>query len=174
MTPSGLHIAHVATDDKAILQQMGILGSQPPTEPRSPDICGSAPVLYEDDVGSLEYEDVPELDTSHVGFPLPPVALPPSKGKAAALEYYDYDDLDMEPDPQPSAPPFEAEDPILPSAPPQDEPQPLPSAPLEMVEPGDDPTAVGADNLPRQIGGDLVDDPRSGPSGPEPLPRYRP
>ena len=174
MAPSNLHIAHVATDDKAVLQQMGILGSQPPTEPGSSDVCSSAPILYEDDVGSLEYEDAPELGPSPVGFPLPPVSLPPSKGKAATLEYYDYDDLDMEPDPQPSAPPFEAEDPILPSAPPHDEPQSLPSAPPAMAEPDDDPTVVGVENLPRQIGGDLVDGAEPGPSGSEPLPRYRP
>ena len=174
MTPSSLHVAHVATDDKAILRQMEVLSSQPPMEPGSSDVCGSAPVLYEDDVRSLEYEDAPELGPSLVGFPLPPTALSSSKGKAAALEYYDYDDLNVEPDLQPSAPPFEAENPILPSAPPQDEAQPLPSAPLEIVDPGDDPTGLGDDNLARQMGGHSIDDAVPGPSRPEPLPQYRP
>jgi len=91
------------------------LSSQPPTEPGSScDIYSSAPILYEDDVQSLEYEGAPEPIPSHAGFPLPPTILSSSKGKAAALGYYDYDDLDVEPDPQPSAPPFEADNPILP------------------------------------------------------------
>jgi len=143
-------------------------------EPGSSDVNGSAPVLYEDDVQSLEYENAPELVPSPVGFPLPPAAVSSSKGKAAALEYYDYDDLNVEPDLQPSAPPFEAEDPILPSAPPQGEVQPLPSAPPEIVDPGDDPTALANDGLPRQMGGQVVDVILPGSSRPEPLPRYQP
>ena len=173
-TPSSLHVAHVATDDKAVLRQMEVLSSQPPTEPGSSYVCGSAPVLYEDDVQPLEYKDAPELCPSPLGFPQPPAALSSSKGKAAALEYYDYDDLNVEPDLQPSAPPFEAQDPILPSAPPQDETLSLPSAPPEIVDPGDDPTTLGDGNLPRQIGGHSVDDAMPGPSRSEPLPQYRP
>jgi len=151
------------------------LSSQPPTEPGSScDIHGSAPVLYEDDVQPLEYEGAPEPVQSHVGFPPPPTILSSSKGKAAALGYYDYDDLDVEPDLQPSAPPFEVEDPIAPSAPPPDGVQPLPSAPPEIVDPGDDPTAPTDDGLPRQTGGQPVDPVRPGSSRPEPLPRYQP
>jgi len=88
-----------------------------------------------------------------------------SKGKAAALECYDYDDLDVEPDHQPSAPPFEAENPTVPSAPPQDEAQTLPSAPPEMVDPGDDPTAPPDHSLSRQMGGEPAD---------AQLPQYQP
>lgn len=153
---------------------MEVLSSQPPTEPGSSDVHGSAPVLYEDDVRSLEYEDAPELDPSPAGFPLPPEMVSSSKGKAAALEYYDYDDFNVEPDPRPSAPPFEAENPILPSAPPQHEAQPRPSAPLEIVDHDDDPTTLDNDNSPRQMSGRSVDDTRPGPSRPEPLPQYRP
>ena len=154
---------------------MEALSSRPPTESECSDAHSSAPVLYEDDVQSLEYEGAPELGSSPVGFPRPPAAPSSSKGKAAALEYYDYDDLNVEPDPQPSAPPFEAENPILPSAPPEGEAQPLPSAPLEIVDPSDDPTALGDDDLPRQMGGgDSADDAGPDSSGLEPLPRYRP
>ena len=153
---------------------MEVLGSQPPTGPGSSEFYSSAPVLYEDDVQSLEYEDAPELGPSPVGFPPLPETLSSSKGKAAALEYYDYDDLNVEPDLQPSAPPFEAENPTLPSAPPQDGAQPHPSAPLEIVDPGDDPTALSNDHLSRQIGGQSVDDAMPGPSRSEPLPQYRP
>lgn len=153
---------------------MEALSSQPPTEPESSYAYSSAPVLYEDDVRSLEYEDAPELGPSPVGFPMPPIAPSSSKGKAAALEYYDYDDLTVEPDPQPSAPPFEADDPMLPSAPPQDEALPLPSAPPEITDHSDDPTASGDEDLPRQTGGGSTDD--TGPNSPglEPLPQYRP
>lgn len=164
-TPSNHHVAHVATDDKAVLQQMMVMGSQPPTEPESSDVCGSAPVLYEDDTQSLEYEDTPEPALPSIGFPSPPTILSSSKGKAAALEYYDYDDLDVEPDPQPSAPPFEAENPTLPSAPLEGEAQP--------VDHDDDPTASADADLP-QLDGHPVDASRTGPSRPEPLPRYRP
>lgn len=143
---------------------MEVLSSQPPTEPGSScDVYGSAPVLYEDDVESLEYEDGSELFPSP-GFPLPPTSLSSSKGKAAALEYYDYDDLNVEPDLQPSAPPFEADNPIVPSAPSQGEAQPHPSAPPEIADSGDDPTASTDNCLSRQMGEQSVD----------PLPRYRP
>ncbi|KAF9654112.1 hypothetical protein BDM02DRAFT_54614 [Thelephora ganbajun] len=173
-TSSSFHAAHVATDDKAVLRRMEVLSSQPPTEPGSSDVCGSAPVLYEDDVQSLEYEDAPELAPSSVGFPLPPTVLSSSKGKAAALEYYDYDDLGVEPDLRPSAPPFEAETPFLPSAPPQGEAQPLPSAPPEIADGDDNPTDVVDVGLPGQTGGHLVDVARPGSPRPEPLPQYQP
>ena len=153
---------------------MEVLSSHPPTEPESScDVYGSAPVLYEDDVQSLEYEDYPELAPSAVGFPLPPTSFSSSKDTAAALEYYDYDDLDVEPDLQPSAPPFEAEDPIAPSAPLQGEPQLLPSAPPEIADPGDDPTAPAEDGLSRHVGGEATDTPGPGPSRTEP-PQYQP
>ena len=172
MTPSKLHTAHVATDDKAILRQMEDLGSKPPTEPESSDVSGSAPILYEDDVRPLEHEDAPELVQSSPGFPLPPPVVSSNKGKAAALEYYDYDDLSIEPDPQPSAPPFETENSITPSAPSEGEALPLPSAPSGLVDPDCDPTA-GA-HLPLEISGYSVDTGRPGPSRTEPLPQYRP
>ena len=174
MAASTFRVAHVATDDKAVLRQMEVLGSQPPTEPGSScDDHGSAPVLYEDDVQSLGNGSASELAPSSVGFPLPPTVVSSSKGKAAALEYYDYDDLNVEPDLRPSAPPFEAEDPIVPSAPLQGEAQFLPSAPPEIVDPDDDPTAP-TDSLPQQMGGQSVDAVRPGPSRSEPLPRYQP
>jgi len=172
-TPPNSHVAHVATDDKAVLRQMEVLSSQPPTEPGSScDVHGSAPDLYEDDVETLEYEDGSELVPSH-GFPLPPTSLPSSKGKAAALEYYDYDDLNVEPDLLPSAPPFEAKNPIVPSAPPQGEAQPHPSAPPEIADPGDDPTAPTHDCPPRQMCEPSVDPVGPGSSSVEP-PQYRP
>lgn len=172
ITPSSFHVAHVATDDKAVLQQMEIMGSRPPMESEPSDVCGSAPILYEDDVRPIGHGDAPELVPSPVGFPLPPTVVSSSKGKAAALEYYDHDDFNVEPDPQPSAPPFEAGDSFLPSAPPEAETQPLPSAPPEIADPDDDPTADA--RLPRELSGSSVDTGRPGPSRPEPLPQYRP
>ena len=173
MTPSNFHIAHVATDDKAVLRQMEDLGSQPPTDPGSSDVHVSAPILYEDDVQPSEHEDAPKFISPSAAFPLPPTVVSSSKGKAAALEFYDNDDLSIEPDPQPSAPPFEAENSILPSAPSEGEVQPLPSAPPEIADSDDDPTAdVG---LPRETGDFSVDTSRPGPPRREPLPpRYRP
>jgi len=125
-------------------------------------------------VGPLECEDASELFPSP-GFPLPPTLLSSSKGKAAALEYYDYDDLNVEPDLQPSAPPFEAENPTVPSAPPQGEALPLPSsAPPEMANPGEDPTAPIDDDLSEEMGEQSVDAAGPGSSRQEPLPRYQP
>ncbi|KAF9786775.1 hypothetical protein BJ322DRAFT_674773 [Thelephora terrestris] len=172
MSLSNLHIAHVATDEKAVLQQIEDMGSQPPPEPGSSDVYGSAPILYEDDIQSLKYGDLPELEPSSVGFPLPPTLVSSSKGKAAALEYYDYDDLSVESYPQPSAPPFGADDVILPSAPPEGEAQPLPSAPPEIADPDDGPTADAG--LLGEMGGRSVDPGRLGPSRTEPLPQYQP
>ena len=148
------------------------MSSQPPTGPGSSDVNGSAPILYEDDVRSLEHEDAPELVASSVGFPLPPMVVSSSKGKAAALEYYDYDDLGIEPDPQPSAPPFEAENPILPSAPSEGEVQLLPSAPSVEVDSDGGPTADAS--LPRETSDHSADNGKPGPSKLEPLPQYRP
>ena len=170
MTPPNLHVAHVATDDKAVLRQMEVMGSQPPTEPFYDH--GSAPILFEDDVRPSDLGDTLELAPSSFGFPSPPSLVSSSKGKAAAFEYYDNEDLDVEPDPQPSAPPFEAECSVLPSAPLEDGALPPPSAPPEIVDPDDDPTADT--DLPQQLGGPSTDSGGPGPSRLEPLPLYRP
>ena len=149
------------------------LGSQPPAEPGSSDVNGSAPILYEDDVQPVQYGDAPELVPPSVGFPLPPTIVSSSKGKAAALEYYDYDDLNIEPDLRPSAPPFEAENSVLPSAPSEGGVVLLPSAPSELVDLDDDDPTTDAGSA-RETGGHSVDTDRPGPSRPEPLPRYQP
>jgi len=148
------------------------MGSQPPTEPGSSDVHGSAPILFEDDVQPVKFGDAPEPTPSSVGFPLPPTVVSSSKGKAAAFEFYDNEDLSVEPDPQPSAPPFEAGDSILPSAPPEGDTLPLPSAPPEIADPDDD--SMPDAPLPQGMGGHSVDNSRPSPPRPEPLPRYQP
>jgi hypothetical protein len=118
-----LHVAHVATDDKAVLQNMVVMGSEPPVDDDSSggshNIVVSAPVLYEDDEQSTpdDAETLPTDGATSSIFPAPPEPQPSSKGKMAAFELYHYDDLDVEPPPGPSAPPFEASDCSEPSAP---------------------------------------------------------
>ena len=121
-----LHVAHVATDDKAVLQRIVIMGSEPPVDDDpaggSCDVPISAPVLFDDDDQSFSHDT--ELSPSDGArpsmFPAPPEPPPTSKGKMAALELYDYDDLNVEPPTEPSAPPFESScvDCSGPSAPP--------------------------------------------------------
>ena len=120
--------AHVATDDKALLARLAEFASAPPeVEDFVPTMSHSAPA-WDDD---LEFEDLSPLsapigDAESLPSLFPP---PPSKARLAAaerLEYaFAYDDLEnAEPEPEPSAPPFEER-----SAPVLDETLLLPSAP---------------------------------------------
>ncbi|KAG6845378.1 hypothetical protein H0H87_010487 [Tephrocybe sp. NHM501043] len=117
-----VHAAHVATDDKALLARMVDLASAPPpdsadsSESYVADYPISAP-LWQDEVledfedGSHQpvTHDLPPPQTSVD--PVSPARLfptPPSKGKMA--DFYDYPytfDILVEPEPGPSAPPFE-------------------------------------------------------------------
>ncbi|KAG6919038.1 hypothetical protein DXG01_009748 [Tephrocybe rancida] len=121
-----VHAAHVATDDKTVLARMADLASAPPLDAAdssqsTAEYHISAP-LWQDE----EFEDF--RDESHQpakrnlsppqpsSAPASPAHLfpsPPSKGKMAAPDFYDYpytfDDILVEPDPGPSAPPFEEE-----------------------------------------------------------------
>ncbi len=121
--------AHVATDDKALLAQLAELASAPPeVEDFGSAMSHSAPAWNDD----LEFESLSPpsapIGTDDESLPslFPP---PPSKARLAAaerLEYaFAYDDLEYaEPEPEPSAPPFEER-----SAPLFDESLLLPSAP---------------------------------------------
>ncbi|KAK0465460.1 uncharacterized protein EV420DRAFT_960390 [Desarmillaria tabescens] len=118
------HAAHVATDDKALLQRLTQFASSPPQDGNIPGQHqeSSAPVWQDEPLDT--FADVhssprftgggPSTPSSSL-FPAPPVPLS-SKGKAAS-EYYEYDytystfDEDiqsLEPELGPSAPPFEA------------------------------------------------------------------
>ncbi|KAK0198738.1 hypothetical protein F5146DRAFT_104657 [Armillaria mellea] len=131
------HAAHVATDDKALLQRLNQFASSPPQDG---NILGhnqesSAPIWQDEPLDAFTEVhsftgDVPSPTPSSSLFPAPPVPLS-SKGKAVS-EYYGYDyatfeDIQsLEPELGPSAPPFEAvtSDPplelheLVPSAPP--------------------------------------------------------
>lgn len=138
-----LHAAHVATDDKTLLARLANLASSPPQDRANSSQDGnnqvqvSVPIWQDEELG--DFGDVHEA--AHCALPLsehssrstspaPLFPPPPSKGKMAANNFYDYpysfdDILVAEPDPGPSAPPFEAE----PSHPPIDEAHFVPSAP---------------------------------------------
>ncbi|KAG6842437.1 hypothetical protein C0991_007567 [Blastosporella zonata] len=124
-TSHSVHVAHVATDDKTLLARMADLASAPP-----PDAADSShTIAVEYPISAPLWQDLPDFgDEPHQATncdlppPLPsagpasPAHLfpsPPSKGKMAAPDFYNYpytfDDTVVEPDPGPSAPPFEEE-----------------------------------------------------------------
>lgn len=110
---AGLHAAHVATDDKALLARLADLAERPPEI--SIDVGSSHQVsvpLWEDEQldGFHRMPESSESDTS-CSSPFPP---PPSKGKMAESSFYTYRSSFEEfsglidPELEPSAPPFEA------------------------------------------------------------------
>ncbi|KAG6849975.1 hypothetical protein H0H93_002977 [Arthromyces matolae] len=134
------HAAHVATDDKRLLARMAELASAPPLDPASSVTSAHASVpIWQDE----EYEDFGEGShhqasaSRDVHRPGPPSSAhlfppPPSKGITATSSFYDYayafEDILVEPELGPSAPPFEEIprdgfdlDGLAPSAPPLSE-----------------------------------------------------
>lgn len=126
--PYPVHAAHVATDDKRLLARMAELASAPPLDPpsssdSSPTCHASVPVWQDEeaeDFGEGSHgNDSTHSELSPSGLfssPSSPANLfpsPPSKGKMAAQAFYDYsytfDDMLVEPELGPSAPPFEEE-----------------------------------------------------------------
>ncbi|KAG6868489.1 hypothetical protein C0993_002027 [Termitomyces sp. T159_Od127] len=126
--PYPVHAAHVAIDDKGLLARMAELASAPPPDPTSSSdssaTCHASVPIWDDD----EVEDFDEVSHGNESAhrELSPSGLfsssssptnlfppPPSKGKMAAPTFYDYpytlDDMLVEPEPGPSAPPFEEE-----------------------------------------------------------------
>ncbi|KAF9469765.1 hypothetical protein BDZ94DRAFT_1316892 [Collybia nuda] len=147
LCPPTLH-AHVATDDKNLLARLTQLASSPPSEgvlssegePSIPEV--SAPAWEDEELddfrqpgSSLVRRHSSSLNdparTSSPTLPFPP---PPSKGKMSGPNFYDYpytfDDITMDPEIGPAAPPFEAG----PSAPPTNSIDLMPSAPPLMDE----------------------------------------
>ena len=134
---SPVHVAHVATDDKSLLAHLAELASSPPlsvdcVETSSSALVVSAPVWQDEEI-----EDFPcdlgrssSISMPMSPFPAPLFPPPPSKEKMAAPAFYDYpysfEDITLELEAEPSAPPFE--DP--PSAPPTNNTDLTPSAPL--------------------------------------------
>lgn len=120
-----LHAAHVATDDKTLLAHLANLASHPPTDgldsphPDSASHQVSVPIWQDEqledfreqscDSESILASNCPSRSAS----PAPIFPPPPSKGKMAAPAFYDYpysfEDITLEPEPGPSAPPFEEE-----------------------------------------------------------------
>ncbi|RDB28452.1 hypothetical protein Hypma_015923 [Hypsizygus marmoreus] len=128
LPPQPLHAAHVATDDKALLARMADLASAPPEDATNSSSYTnttvfevSAPVWEDEELEDFSdhhpYDpesNIPASDqstsTSSTAPLFPP---PPSKGKMAAAFYdypYAFEDITGEPEPGPSAPPFEEEE----------------------------------------------------------------
>ncbi|KAF8971664.1 hypothetical protein BDZ97DRAFT_2024475 [Flammula alnicola] len=164
LSPTPLHAAHVATDDKSLLARLADLASAPPVD-ESQSIPGShesaqvsAPAWQDDDIEDFAPHLIPtngqptDGGSSSFSPMFPP---PPSKERLAAAEFYDYPYSFEEmstPDLEsgPSAPPFEEGDPpvdhalLVPSAPPllddsEFQPGSQPSAPEWDPPPQSDP-----------------------------------
>ncbi|KAL0951710.1 hypothetical protein HGRIS_008385 [Hohenbuehelia grisea] len=188
-----LHAAHVATDDKSLLARLGELASSPPEDTNGGPPVGTSGVVVSapewrdeelddfqpaaDGLGSPsdcrtgEYLCPTSAASGDAGSPLSPTfpfPPPPSKGKMADLSYYEYsysyEDLDqIEPELEPSAPPFE-ESISQPSAPPLSDTFAEPSAPpLD----GDFPEDVGTSSLlasaPQEASAPPLPEPENGP-----------
>jgi len=139
-TPSA-HVGHVATDDKRLLEQMTLSASAPPQEDSSSHQV-SAPAWYDERLEDFDYSENPGPPSSSPAAPdpsyhplFPPLPTASSSEKGKMREYYDYeysfgssldhDILTAEPEPGPSAPPFESvgvNPELCPSAPPMDLP----------------------------------------------------
>ncbi|TEB38624.1 hypothetical protein FA13DRAFT_1724547 [Coprinellus micaceus] len=119
--PSSNNIAHVATDDKAVLARLADLASQPVTDEAMAGPAGnhqvSAPEWWDEELEDIiaatqEDESNGQAESSTTGSsPFPP---PPSKASLAAPNFYDYpyafeemEIIGIEPELGPSAPPFE-------------------------------------------------------------------
>ncbi|KAG5647683.1 hypothetical protein DXG03_008406 [Asterophora parasitica] len=125
LPPQSIHVAHVATDDKTLLARLADLASAPPPDganssnDHSTTFHVSVPIWQDEelkDFGHGTYDSSnrslpPSRCSSRSSSPAPLFPPPPSKGKMAAPAFYDYpytfEDILVEPDPGPSAPPFE-------------------------------------------------------------------
>lgn len=109
-TSSSLHVAHVATDDKALLSRLAEFASAPPDDASEEILQTSAPEWHDEDL-----EDIAPhlLAATSEPFPFSSVfPAPPSKERLAAAEFYDHLYAFEEVGPAelaigPSAPPFE-------------------------------------------------------------------
>ncbi|KAG5717570.1 hypothetical protein E4T56_gene4450 [Termitomyces sp. T112] len=126
--PYSIHSAHVATDDKRLLARMAEFASAPPLDPTSSSdtsaTCHASVPVWQDEEfgdfgeGSHQHESAhrsfsPSGSLSNPSSPANFFPTPPCKGKMAAPAFYDYpytfDDMLVEPELGPSAPPFEEE-----------------------------------------------------------------
>ena len=133
--------AHVATDDKSLLARLAESASSPPLSEESASVASqsSAPQVSVPVWRDEEFEDFPcdpggstSIHMSSSPAQLQVFPPPPCKGKMAAPAFYDYpysfEDLTLEVEAGPSAPPFDD----LPSAPPTNNIDLTPSAPPLM------------------------------------------
>lgn len=186
-----LHAAHIATDDKALLARLADLAERPPETSIDAGSSHQVSVPLWEDEQLDDFQRVTESsepDTSDSS-PFPP---PPFKGKTAESSFYAYRSSFEEfselinPELEPSAPPFEA-----PSAPGLDGMAMLPSAPpladdgFPLEESSNAPefeVAAGNDGAPRSaaVDGDRsIDDQSTTTARPCPpsegtLPGYHP
>lgn len=130
-----IHGAHVATDDKALLARLADLASAPPHSPPftnngessigESSMSVSAPVWPEDDLYEYDPNDErsgpslgQEIESSPIIPHIPMQSLPfPPPPEHRIIKTYDYSLEDIEPEFEPSAPPFQE----YPNAPPLDE-----------------------------------------------------
>ncbi|KAJ7597425.1 hypothetical protein C8J56DRAFT_851619 [Mycena floridula] len=141
------HAAHVATDDKALLEQLSSLASSPPQQNSNRDSSShspmsSAPVWLDEDIEDFVQ---PESSSQLLNLDGPSASFPPPPSKGKMAEYYDYDFnfgdehlSSLEPESGLSAPPFEEAHLGMPSAPPMEEEEDIipltPSAPSDNEE----------------------------------------
>ncbi|KDR85670.1 hypothetical protein GALMADRAFT_234673 [Galerina marginata CBS 339.88] len=136
LSPTPLHAAHVATDDKALLARLVEFASSPPEDASefvgTSDAQVCAPAWHDEDIEDFAPDLIPTpVHTSDTRSCSPSLMFPPppSKDRLVAAELYTYpfsfDEMEsMEAEAEPSAPPFEEE-----SSPPLSDSQILPSAP---------------------------------------------
>ena len=153
---------HVATDDKAILSRRTALASAPPGSDSNISHPASVPSIEDEDMFELP-PGLPPSSPTHDAYDYepqppysPPTSLlppPPSKGKQRFDYSHDWeisldvDDVTVEPQLGPSAPPLEESE-VMPSAPPLDSDVHVPSAPPLDTE----------DDCPDATTGDFEDD----------------
>lgn len=134
---------HVATDDKTVLSRRTALASAPPESDSNVSQSVSVPLMEDEDMFELP-PGLPPSSPTHDAYDYepqppysPPTSLlppPPSKGKQKFDYSHDWDislDVDnvtVEPQLGPSAPPLEESE-VMPSAPPIDSDVHVPSAP---------------------------------------------
>ncbi|KIY73541.1 hypothetical protein CYLTODRAFT_485390 [Cylindrobasidium torrendii FP15055 ss-10] len=137
--------AHVATDDKAMLERLVLAASSPPVAGQSHLPESSAPEWHDEELD--DFADAP-AESSHSELPAPPNPVS-AKGKMESEYEYAFSSLHLdiegvEPELGPSAPPFEHG----PSAPPLEEEALRPSAPPAVDGDDDDGNDDENDELP--------------------------
>ncbi|KAF9015728.1 hypothetical protein BDQ17DRAFT_1341546 [Cyathus striatus] len=131
---SPIHSAHVAIDDKTVLARLVNFASSPPQSGsnnvvESSNPLSSAPEWHDEELEDFDRHYDSPMCRSRSSSPVGLFPAPPSKGKMAAADFLQYsltfeeEMAALDPETEPSAPPFEAEincdhEILAPSAPP--------------------------------------------------------